>query len=133
MIAFDTNVLVRVLLGDEPAQTTAAEAAFRAHAAGNGVYVAKIVIAELAWVFRAGYRLDRARIHERLSSLVRTRGVFVEDVDVVLFALDRFSEGSADVSDLLILLGAAEDGARPLLTFDRALAREEGALLLESA
>jgi predicted nucleic-acid-binding protein len=132
VIAFDTDVLVRVLLGDDPAQTAAAEAAFRAHAAGAGVYVARIVIAELAWVFRAGYRLEREQIHERLWSLVRTRGVFVEGVDAVLLALERYAAGGADVSDLLILLGAAEDGARALLTFDRTLADEPGARLLES-
>ena len=45
MTAFDTNVLVRVLLGDDPSQTAVAEAAFVEHAAG--VYVPQLVLADL--------------------------------------------------------------------------------------
>jgi predicted nucleic-acid-binding protein len=127
VIALDTNVLVRILLGDDPAQTAAAERVFLEHTAGAGVYVSLIVLAEIAWVLSAGYGLERRTIHERLESLVRTKGVFVEHVDVVLDALDRFAEGGADFADYLILLRADDDGASPLLTFDRRLGKEAGA------
>jgi len=131
--AFDTNVLVRVLLGDDPVQTALAEAAFLEHAAADGVYVSRLVMAELAWVLGRGYRLDRSSIHERLTSLVRTRGVFVEQPEPTLEALRRFAAGPADLADYLILLSAAEDGAAPLLTFDRRLAPDPGASLLTTA
>ena len=130
MTAFDTNVLVRVLLGDDPSQTAVAEAAFVEHAAGDGVYVPQLVLAALAWVFRAGYGLERHQIHERLMSLVRTRGVFVEDIETVLEALQRYRAGAADLGDYLTLLGASVAGATPLLSFDRKLARSPGVQLL---
>jgi predicted nucleic-acid-binding protein len=131
--AFDTNVLVRVLLGDDPGQTAVAEAAFVAHAAGDGVYVPQLVLAELGWVLGTGYRLARHQIHERLMSLVRTRGVFVEDIETVLAALELYRAGAADLADYLILLGASVAGATPLLSFDRRLARSAGVQLLGAA
>ena len=75
MIAFDTNVLVRVLVGDDPAQTKKAERAFAEHAKGDGVFVSLVVLAEIGWVLSVAYQWDRATIHDRLSRLVRTRAV----------------------------------------------------------
>jgi len=126
VIGLDANVVVRLLLGDDPDQTRRAEEAFLEHARGDGVYVTLVVLAEVAWVLQAGYRLPRETVHERLGSFVRTRGVFVEQVDVVLDALDRYRAGDADFADLLILGASRLAGAAPLLTFDRRLARLAG-------
>ncbi len=130
MISLDTNVIVRLLVGDDPEQTAVAEAAFLEHATGDGVFVAQIALVETAWVLRSGYRLDREVIHERLERLVRTRGVFVEDIDLVLSALEEYRSGTADFSDYLLVARAAGEGASPLLTFDRKLAAHEHATLL---
>ena len=62
--AFDTNVLVRVLVGDDPAQTRKAERAFIEHARGDGVFVSLVVLAETAWVLSAAYEWDQATIHD---------------------------------------------------------------------
>src|SRR6266545_1471339 len=83
VVAFDTNVLVRVLVGDDPAQTTKAERAFVEHARADGIFVSLVALAEIAWVLGAAYEWDRTTIHERLSRLVRTRGVSFEDLDLV--------------------------------------------------
>mgnify|MGYP001587490365 CR=1 FL=1 len=50
MVAFDTHVLVRVLVGDDPAQTRLAERAWVRHARHGGVYISLVVLAEIAWV-----------------------------------------------------------------------------------
>jgi predicted nucleic-acid-binding protein len=128
--AFDTNVLVRVLVGDDPAQTKKAERAFEVHAGGaEGVYISLVVVAELAWVLTAAYRWDRAAIHGRLSRLVRTRGVVLEDLELVESALDAYLVGKADLADYLIL-GKARSVSEELLTFDKRLAREPGVTLV---
>lgn len=129
MAAFDTNVLVRVLTGDDPAQTRKAERAFVEHARGDGVFVGLVVIAELAWVLSAAYEWDRATIHERLSRLVRTRGVVIEELALVEAALDGYQTGKAQLADYLIL-ERARRGEGPLLTFDRKLDREQDVVLL---
>ncbi len=49
MIAVDTNVLVRLLTGDDPEQ----EAASRALFARQSIWIAKTVLLETAWVLRS--------------------------------------------------------------------------------
>ena len=129
MVAFDTNVIIRVLVGDDPLQTRKAERAFVLHARGEGVFVSLVVLAEVAWVLGSGYGWDRTMIHARLSRLVRTTGVVIEELDLVLKALEEFQSGRADLADYFIL-GKARRAAGTLLTFDRKLAREPGAALL---
>lgn len=124
MIAFDTNVLARVLLGDDPTQTRVAERRFLECSKGSGVFVGHVVLAELAWVMESGYGLSVAQVRERIASLVRTQGVFVPDLEVVFEALRRDAAGTANLSDYLILEAARSAGAHRLLTFDKKLARE---------
>ncbi len=125
MITLDTNVWVRVLIGDDPTQTRRAEQLFHTHTAGEGIFIPSIVLAEIAWVLSSGYGLSRSIIHERLSKLVRTRGVFVENIELTLAALVRYSAGGAEFADQLILGRAIQEQALPVFTFDRKLARED--------
>lgn len=129
MVAFDTNVVVRLLVGDDPRQTRAAEQAFLEHAAEGGVFVSLIVLAEVGWVLTAAYGWDRATIHRQVGRLVRTRGVFVEELELVEQALEAFASGRANLADYLIVGKARSAGAR-LATFDKTLAKEAGATLL---
>jgi predicted nucleic-acid-binding protein len=130
VVTFDTNVLVRILVGDDPAQTRRAERLFSAHARGDGIHVPLLVLAELAWVLSSGYGLERLVIHERLARLVRTRGVFVGDLELVLEALARYRQGGAELADQLILGKATEARSLPVFTFDRKLARQDGVELV---
>jgi predicted nucleic-acid-binding protein len=129
VVAFDTNVVVRVLVGDDPVQTRKAEKALVAHAIGAGVFVSLVVLAETGWVLAAAYQWDRATIHARVLRLVRTRGVVIEELELVERALDEYAIGKADLADYLIL-GKARSDASELLTFDKKLARERDTVLL---
>jgi len=128
--AFDTNVVVRVLVGDDPAQTRKAEQAFVSHARAEGVFLSLVVLAEVSWVLASAYEWDRHTIHERLTHLVRTRGVVIEEVELVQRALDDYATGRADLADYLILGKARTAVGRTLLTFDRKLARADDVRLL---
>lgn len=81
-------------------------------------------------MLRSGYGLGHAVVYARIERLVRTRGVFVEDIDLVLTALGEYAEGLGDFADLLLVAMAAKAGATPLLTFDRKLANHGHAVLL---
>ena len=124
MSAFDTNVLVRVLTGDDPEQTLAAERAFTAAARSDGVFVSLVVFAELGWVLRGAYEWSRATIFERISRLTRTRGVVVEDLELVERALAECAVGGADLAGYLILGKARGAAGGTLVTFDRKLLDE---------
>ena len=129
MIAFDTNVLVRGLVGDDPVQSKKAERAFIQHAKGDGVFVSLVVLAEVAWVLSAAYRWDRTTIHDRLSRLLRTRGVVVENLSLVEAALEGYRVGKPELADYLIV-GVARSAGASLLTFDKLLSKEAGVTLL---
>lgn len=129
MVAFDTNVLIRVLVGDDPEQTRKAERMFLACTDDDGVYVSLVVLAEVGWVLAAAYDWDRATIHARLTQLVRTRGVQLEELELVERALAEYGAGKAELADCLIVGRARSVGAE-LVTFDKRLARATGATLL---
>jgi len=127
---FDTNLIVRLLVGDDPRQTAVAEQAFLEAVNNDGVYLPDVVLAEVAWVLR-GYALERSVRHGLLERLVRTRGVVVDDLDAVIEALHRFVQGG-DLADHLILTRAAKAAALPVLSFDRSFATHAGVQLLEA-
>jgi predicted nucleic-acid-binding protein len=130
VVGFDTNIVVRLLMNDDPTQAKKAEEAFLKYAKSEGVFLSILILAEVTWVLIYSYGLDRAEIHGRLADLVRTRGVFVEDIDLVEEALHEYEHGKADLADFLIVGKVHREGAKPLLTFDRKLARTEGVQLL---
>ena len=128
MRTLDTNVVVRLLIGDDPQQTPIAEQTFLEAIAGGGVYLPDVVLAEVAWVLR-GYDLDRSTRYQLLEQLVRTRGVVVEDIDAVIDALEQFLAGG-DLADQLILARATAAGALPVLSFDQRFSASKGVELL---
>ena len=130
-VAFDTNVLVRILVGDDPIQTKKAEKAFVHYSNAEGVFVSLVVLAEISWVLRAAYRWERSAIVQSLSRLIRTQGVVVEELEIVQRALNLYVVGKAEFSDYLIIeRSRASDAGAQLLTFDRNLARTPGVTLL---
>jgi predicted nucleic-acid-binding protein len=114
MIALDTNVVVRVVTGDDEAQASAAAAVMRS----GSLWLAKTVLLETEWVLRGAYGLDRETILATLRKLVGLRGLRVEDEPAVLAALDAFGAG-LDLADALHL--ASSSAADELVTFDRRL------------
>lgn len=130
MVAFDTNVVVRLLLRDDAAQAKKAEQAFLRHARGDGVFLPLVVLVETVWVLAYTYALDRKVIHDLLLSLIRTRGVVVDEADLVQDALDAYAKGPADFADYVILAATRRERCRALLTFDRRLGKERGASAL---
>jgi predicted nucleic-acid-binding protein len=120
----DTNVLVRVLIGVDPEQTSLAEQAFLAAIANGEVILPDVVLAEVAWVLR-GYGLNRDTRHDLLNRLVRTKCVTVIELDGVMAALDRFEQGG-DFADHLLLSRAQSAHALPVMTFDQRFAQTKG-------
>lgn len=127
MRAVDTNVLVRLLVRDNPDQVRAAE-----EFAAPGVWVSILVLAETVWVLDAVYEVGPARITSALEMLLNHQYVTLQDADVVTAALDEFRRHpSAGFSDCLVLEIARKVGHLPLGTFDRALSRARDVVRLK--
>jgi predicted nucleic-acid-binding protein len=123
MKSFDTNVAVRLLVEDDPAQCERAGAAFRRAVADGGVFFSATVLVEVAWVLRVAYKQDRAAITGALRNLVGTAGVTVEHDTIVRRAIEAFESGPADFSDYYIRESSRDASALPVLTFDERFAR----------
>ena len=123
MRAVDTNVLVRLLVRDDANQLTAAEA-FVAKAA----WVSNLVLAETLWVIDAVYNRSPAQIANAAGIMLNHKQLTLQDSDVVKRALNHFrSRPSLGFSDCLVLEIARKAGHLPLGTFDRNLAKLDGA------
>jgi predicted nucleic-acid-binding protein len=133
MIALDTNVLIRVLVADDPKQTALAERLLRESAEqGELCFISDPVLCEIEWVLDRFYRVGRAEILAAFESLLSHQDLFsFEDPDAIRKALDGYRQGKADFSDFLIGAKAQARGARTTFTFDRALARQQGFSILE--
>ena len=112
MRAIDTNIVVRYLTGDEPAQAARA----RAVVAAGPVFVGTTVLLESEWVLRSVYGLAGTEVAAALRAFAGLREVTVENPVLLAEALDRAEQGM-DFADALHLGAAARCEA--MLTFDR--------------
>ena len=123
MRAVDTNVLIRLITRDDPAQVRSAEGFV-----APGAWVSQLVLTETAWVLDAVYERTAEQIALALDMLLSHEKLSLQDADVVSAALAQFRKRPAlGFSDCLALEIARKAGHLPLGTFDRDLGRLEGA------
>ncbi len=130
MVTFDTNIIVRILVEDDPLQSKVALNAWRLALESGGVFLPKLVLAEVIWVLRVSYGFNRQTIIGVVEALLRTEGLEVEDVSYIFATLKAYSNGNADFSDYLILESARHTSALPVKTFDRRFASHPDVVLL---
>ncbi len=116
MTAVDTNVLVRLLTGDGPAQKAIAQRLFEA----GQIWIAKTVLLETAWVLRSLSGLDESAISEALTKLLGLAGVQVEDAKSIASALALTGAG-LEFADALHL-ASRPDGVA-FVSFDRSFVK----------
>src|SRR5579883_1478145 len=127
MRAIDTNVLVRLVVRDDADQVHAAEEFI-----ASGAWVSHLVLAETTWVLDAVYNRSAEQIATAIDMLLNHEHLTVQDADVVAAATENFRKRPAlGFSDCLVLEIARKAGHLPLGTFDRDLAKLDGAVLLK--
>lgn len=93
MEAFDTNVIVRLLVHDDEEQCRRAEQALRQAISGGGAWLSSVVLVETCWVLRIAYRFDRATIASTLHQLLATEGIDLADGSFLAYASNRDASG----------------------------------------
>ena len=131
MIAPDTNLWARAILGDDPRQCRAAQKAITEAAGETGLFIPLLVFVELAWVLKAAPGWDAARVHAALGRLLNMEGVEVEASPRAREAL-ALSTGAVRLADNLVFLAAHDRGCSRLLTFDARFAKTGRAVLLKA-
>jgi len=117
MHAVDTNVVVRLLTGDDALQTKRAAALFKK----ESIFVPKTVLLETEWVLRRLYRLEHAAIVSSFRKLSGLGNVELEQPLVIAQAL-QWCEGGMDFADALHL--ASSHSARKFITFDEQMKKD---------
>jgi predicted nucleic-acid-binding protein len=118
VIALDTNVLIRIITGDDPVQSRGIEA-FLENTEGP-FFVPDLVMAELAWVLQRRYGFTRPEVGRVLLSLLDRRDVVFEDEGRVRTAVRSFNDG-LDLADALIMEVARAAGCDHMASLDDAL------------
>ena len=130
MIGIDTNVLVRLVVADDPAQAAAARAFVEGLREDAPGFVSREVVAELVWVLERTYRYDRAQVARVLTGLLEAREIVVEEAGRVGLALSRYCQDGPGFADQMILLAGAAAGCEATATFDGRAGRAPGGRLL---
>ena len=116
MSSLDTNVLVRLIVGDHLGQARAAERLI----AERSCRIAASVLMECEWVLRACYGLDTQRIAAAFRGMLDLENIEAAEPTLVLRTLSAYEAG-VDFADALHAL--QRKAGEEFATFDKTLAR----------
>lgn len=116
MLAIDTNVIVRYLVGDDAGQSARA----RRLIDNNDVFVCTTVLLETEWVLRSVYGFSAAQCAKALSDFAGLPRTSLEDAAAAAQALGWMSQG-LDFADGLHL--AKAQGCEAFISFDQDFAK----------
>lgn len=117
----DTDVIIRLLTGDDPAKQAAAATLFQQVERGDVQLRAPVtVVADALYVLASKrlYAVPRAETSEMLSALVRLPGFHVSDRRTVLRALELYGANPVDFGDALLVASMEHEGATVIYTYD---------------
>ena len=124
MIALDTNVLLRYLTQDDPAQSRkAVEVIERRLTLENPGFVSLVSVLEIVWVLRSLYRRSQAQIADHLEMILAAETLQVQNEQEVYQAVVALRSGSGAFEDALIGALGLWWGCSATLTFDRDAAK----------
>lgn len=133
MIGIDTNVLLRLIVGDEPKQAVAARNFIRDNCSPDEPgYVCQIVLVELVWTLAKAYGFTREHIASAIEQILETAQLDVESSTDVAAAVKDYLAGAADFADCLLVRMNTDAGCERTVTFDRKAAKLAGFKLLKS-
>jgi predicted nucleic-acid-binding protein len=113
-IIADTNLLIRVIIEDDPRQAKAAQAALEA---AEIVAIGVSSLCELAWLMTQRYRLSERDVAESIRTLIRSANVVI-DQPVVEAGLAMLDSGG-DFADGVIAFEGLRLGGETFVSFDR--------------
>lgn len=134
MKAIDTNVLVRFLINDDPAQGEQVRQLFAtAEQQREAFHVPLLVLLETIWVLESAYEIQRQELIETLGELLLMPVLQFEQREAVQAMLASVMASNIDLPDALIAQSALKMGCESVLTFDQKAARSDAFELLVAA
>lgn len=125
----DTDVIIRLLTGDDPVKQQAARALFEQVEQGTLTLAAPdTVIADAVFVLasKKWYNKPRREVRNLLYPLVRLRHFRVQNKRAVLRALDLYAQTNLDYGDVFIVATMEQAHANELYSYDARLGKRPG-------
>lgn len=131
MIGIDTNLLLRLILADDPRQAVVAREFILENCSSQEPgFISNIVLVELAWSLARPCGFNRAQIADAIEQILETAQLQVESSTDVAAAVNEYRRGSADFADCLLGRSNLTAECSHTVTFDRKAARLAGFKLL---
>jgi predicted nucleic acid-binding protein len=116
----DTNVLVRHLTGDPPAQARRATAFLER---ADELLLPDLIVAEVVSVLESFYEVGRTRVAELLRAIIGFRAVVVVDAPLLLRALEIYEVNRLDFAEAYLVASAEATGVGAIASFDPTIDR----------
>jgi predicted nucleic acid-binding protein len=116
----DTNILVRHLTGDPPAQ---ARRATRYLEAADELLLPDLIAAEVAYVLESYYEVPRGQVAEALRAIVAFPSIRMVDADLLRRAVEVYEVHRLDFADAYLVASAERTGVGVIASFDRSIDR----------
>jgi len=117
MISVDTNIIVRLLTGDDQPQFKRARSLFEK----ESIFITTTVILETEWVLRYAYHFKPLKIAVAFQSLFGLSNVQLEEPLIIAAAIE-WHKKDLDFADALHL--AKSQASRSFATFDKKLIKK---------
>ena len=131
MIGIDTNILLRLWLNDDPAQSKRIDQLLAEHGGLPGsLLVTDVVLVEAVWTLKSAFEQDKPDQLIAVRSLLEETAFAFEDRAAVAAALTLFESGSCGFADCLVVAKHARQGCDFTATFDRGMRKLPGIKVL---
>lgn len=121
MIAYvDTNVLIRHLTGDPPAQ---AKRATRFLLEAEGLILEDVIVAEVVYVLETVYEQTRTDITIEIRALLALPSILAPNASILLRAIEIYETARIHFAEAYLAACATADGTGIVASFDQDLDR----------
>jgi predicted nucleic acid-binding protein len=116
----DTNLLVRHLTGDPPAQAGRATRYLRQ---AEELLLPDLILAEVAYVLESFFETPRLQVAETLRAVLAFSAIRVVDDELLLRTVELYEGHRLDFADAYLVASAERTGVGVVASFDRAIDR----------
>ncbi len=130
MIGIDTNVLVRYIAQNDPAQSRRATSFIEKECSPDKPgFVGLVVLVEVVWVSESIYAASKQEVAEIVRRVLSIKQLVMQNAEAAWKALRLFESHHADFADCLVACSADAAGCEGIMTFDKQAAKMSMTLL----